>query len=1088
MGIRGLTSYIREHVDESLKWGKLHDRVLIIDGNNLAHQLYQEGSGLNAAFGGDYDKYASIIEKYFEKLCKCNLRPIVVMDGGHPIKNNKLRTVIDRVTDQLACCLKVNPKNQFRVKIYPALGRVVFVSVLKRMGIQVLQTDYEADEEIAALADALGATVLSNDSDFFIFGTSFVIMDSLNMKNIQKEESPDEGTFHYIPCHFFDLDVFLKRHHLPKSLLPMVGTILGNDYVKPAEFARFYADLNREKLGKKLSERQKTIKAVILWLGRQKSEDQEKILNKVLSYIHDLKKSNRTKIESVLDMYTLSPSNLVSFIQYTDIMKEAKKPLLKDTEGDVLCQKENTAPNDAKDEDLKESDLGNFNPVVLESKLKTKKGTPLPGWFIQLYRENQIPHEIIDILTKNYFISPPQVEVKHLPCSYMVVKRVTKAVYSLLMQNVEGRNLKEVAGDQQIQRKLGEEENGMKVCKIEGKSVSQGMIGINLEEVDAGEGKGEESKERMCEVEGNCRATQDVEVVVMTEKNENDLEKVDREKENESIQDTEMMIVEKIEDSVVREGMVEEKVDVEKDMCKKTNDCCGEYLLAKVENQDKKDGLKQEMRSSGEGEEKSFEMSVSLASEETKIDLSKMELSEKEEKASTQDDDQNEKPGIKRKHKKMKASKRVKISEGKQCDNENNDEDLTENGENYPQTELEEEVLKKLSKYNISEDDVIRDSGSDDSSESEDEESEKTETGVKVPGNVELQVQKNEKNVKGKKSSGKKSNKKKNKKQSKKSLKWFIRQYHSLRYAPIKGRNSETFPSLETIGTLSDHDRKQVFYQILDLSNNNIVTDLPSDLQLIFDVICYWFKKTKMKLNELHILSTLMCFAMFYIIDHKLGRIRNKKAFDNIKAMKEKMVTLREDKDYTSFASIKTLLERVCKEECMLASQNLFEFHHLNPKLSDKNYEKQIVHAFSEYQACIYFLMLTNGLLKLPYPTISVEYLWSGTFCYNIYSTLAQKKNPLSFVSFLLGKGSCIERIIVQLYQVLHDFLKFRKVEECSSKKEVTQRKCETKTKVKRQLKATNKREESVSDEDMMEMGKVNDDLLDNRFSCLLVD
>lgn len=67
MGVRGLSTYIQEHLSSVLERHKLHHRNVIIDGNNLAHILYYECTGVNAAFGGDYDKYASFVQSYFER-------------------------------------------------------------------------------------------------------------------------------------------------------------------------------------------------------------------------------------------------------------------------------------------------------------------------------------------------------------------------------------------------------------------------------------------------------------------------------------------------------------------------------------------------------------------------------------------------------------------------------------------------------------------------------------------------------------------------------------------------------------------------------------------------------------------------------------------------------------------------------------------------------------------------------------------------------------------------------------------------------------------------------------------------------------
>ena len=45
---------------------KLHDEVVVIDGDNLIHHLNNKSKGLNHAFGGDYYKYASRAEAFLK--------------------------------------------------------------------------------------------------------------------------------------------------------------------------------------------------------------------------------------------------------------------------------------------------------------------------------------------------------------------------------------------------------------------------------------------------------------------------------------------------------------------------------------------------------------------------------------------------------------------------------------------------------------------------------------------------------------------------------------------------------------------------------------------------------------------------------------------------------------------------------------------------------------------------------------------------------------------------------------------------------------------------------------------------------------
>ena len=132
------------------------------------------------------------------------------MDGGRDLNDRKINTVFSRVQDQITMCEKVNPLNQTSLRIFPPLGIGVFVGVIERLGITILQSDFEADEEIASLAKELDCYVISNDSDFYAFDVPFVILDSMNYKNIQKEYVSKDTEDFFIPCYIFNVNTFCK--------------------------------------------------------------------------------------------------------------------------------------------------------------------------------------------------------------------------------------------------------------------------------------------------------------------------------------------------------------------------------------------------------------------------------------------------------------------------------------------------------------------------------------------------------------------------------------------------------------------------------------------------------------------------------------------------------------------------------------------------------------------------------------------------------------------------------------------------------------------------------------------------------------
>ena len=68
MGVRGLSTFIKERREKFLVRHKLCNEVVVIDGDNLMHYINTSSKGLNLAFGGDYQKYAVKVESFFHSL------------------------------------------------------------------------------------------------------------------------------------------------------------------------------------------------------------------------------------------------------------------------------------------------------------------------------------------------------------------------------------------------------------------------------------------------------------------------------------------------------------------------------------------------------------------------------------------------------------------------------------------------------------------------------------------------------------------------------------------------------------------------------------------------------------------------------------------------------------------------------------------------------------------------------------------------------------------------------------------------------------------------------------------------------------
>ncbi|KAG7160574.1 protein asteroid-like [Homarus americanus] len=820
MGIRGLSTYIHEHLSDVLERHKLHHCRIIIDGNNLAHTLYYECTGINCVFGGDYDKYASYVEQFFQRLQSCAVDTIVIMDGGQPLDAKKMRTVRERIQNQIFMCISVEPSNQMNSKLFPCMGRQVFVTTLHKMGIMVLQTDFEADEEIAMLSKKFGFEVLSNDSDFYMCDVPFILLQTVNHKKICTEKTKNSTkTFNYMTCRHFSVERFCELTGMDRAHLPLLATLLGNDYLAFDVFTDFYAHFDAGgKKHKYMKPRNVIIKNVISWLASQKGRSTEDVIQKVVTLAN--RKKLKRKIQDSVNHYTDMKTNLLSFISLDSCVKstteelgEPKSFLYNNDSQFLSC--------------LLETKTLTKNSEI-ETDLVLKDGSKLPNWFMEAYRKNRIPHEVADILTQSYFISPPQVEERCSDCSYLVVESIVKSIYTMLWHSVCSHHLNSHDKDANM---------------VKGKGV-QGKLQYISSTGDYGQ-----TGER--------------------------------------------------DDHYASNVMYDSDVVVEED------------------------------------EEESGEDPVNSELEEM--------------------------PQLEEHHQRM-------------GEEEVSDEEVPETAEDLKLDEMCEE---------------------------DDDDTEFMVSGREIRTRTY-------------------------------GLKWYMRKGNKLwikTLSHLPKKKARALPSLSEVGSMSASEKKQVFYSMLGSGTEFMDLDMPGDLELILDFIIYWFRSSKLPLKDHHALAVLMCVFMFYIIDGKMGRVRTKKEFEEIEKCKVKVSDLLSDATYHNpHASVKDLLVHISHEECLVAGYNLFKFHHMDQKINNKYYSRKTVHAFSEYQACIYFMQLLNSLLCSPFPMLSVECLWGGTFCYNIFHELKKKKsNPLVKITNFLGRGTCLERLFLKLFKRLGVVLNLQK-------------------------------------------------------------
>ncbi|XP_050306821.1 protein asteroid-like [Anthonomus grandis grandis] len=338
MGIQGFTKFVNDRSHLFYENYELRDTTLIIDGHSISCQLYnwkqwQFDARSYNSYGGDYDKYAYIVENFFMMLLEVRVKPIVIFDGG--FEQRKLPTILKRMQDKINIADRLNPKLELRQPnkvVFPLALRETFKDVLRNMDIPMVMCEYEGDQEIASLAKALNCPVLTFDSDYFIFGVQYIPFRTVNSK-VSAIENWRTGIYKCITCKIYKIDKFLDHFKgLQRGTLQLLPVLLGNDYIDFKIFSHFLnsirATANKDMLGK--------IEAVLDWL---RCETPESAIKKILGSFKNTKERLfiLNKIEKIVTSYYYVETHLFKYlhvgshkeknydkIQFSDLREEVE--------------------------------------------------------------------------------------------------------------------------------------------------------------------------------------------------------------------------------------------------------------------------------------------------------------------------------------------------------------------------------------------------------------------------------------------------------------------------------------------------------------------------------------------------------------------------------------------------------------------------------------------------------------------------------------------------------------------------------------------------------------------------------------------
>ncbi|XP_045459254.1 protein asteroid-like [Melitaea cinxia] len=395
MGVRGLTSYVNSNQDVLMKSFYLHNTNLIIDGYSLCAKINISMCGF-PAFGGNYDKFASSTRTFFKNLRKCNVTPHVIFDGCHETK--KLHTVFRRLLDKLNEVAHMHPAMQSFKRFFPFLLRDVFRKVLSDMEINYTICKFEADKVIASLARHMNCPVLSYDSDFFIYNVIYIPLCTLQFKPKLLDENGTE--VFAMQCKIYKVQYLCDHFRgFDEKNLPLLATLLGNDYVDKRIFVNVFSHLKLCEREARKSQEKILIHTLFNWLQN------ETLGSAIAKILRRFRKDQRHEAFAIIKSNYEQYNCDVQVLKYFDIIEldslSETSPIKPNMEMEVVSDSTNFSVNFGYDEEW----LWQGDEAITYHKFES-----IPAWFAEKIYCEKIPPVYLNLYAHHLQICNPQAE------------------------------------------------------------------------------------------------------------------------------------------------------------------------------------------------------------------------------------------------------------------------------------------------------------------------------------------------------------------------------------------------------------------------------------------------------------------------------------------------------------------------------------------------------------------------------------------------------------------------------------------------------------------------------------------------------
>ncbi|XP_070574689.1 single-strand DNA endonuclease ASTE1-like [Ptychodera flava] len=377
MGVFGLTQFVKR--DSSLLRSLLlHDTRAIVDGNGLVHWLCY-GTGVDCVHGGDYQDFEDVCFRFFGSLQSCNVKPLVLIDGAVDFDGGKLETLKSRAEQKIKRSLGISRGSGG--KIMPPFAFEIFLQTMRKLSIPYIVCDFEADNEIVALANDMGCPVIAEDSDFFIFDitSGYIPRSNLDWRNPRQTQSSTTGQA--IHAEIFYLDRFCEKYSITKESIPILACLLGNDYIQRGAFDSFV----REKVRKEHGRYDGDINIILRWLARQSDFESTKA-----SMLDSADGITRHTLQTALALYQVQSESV--FGGYLD----GRSPIPRIT-------------------------IDEFPELM-------------PEWYSEVCRTGKLPATVINTMVQHWHITNASVEDIEQPSCNNVSLPIRKVFYGIILK------------------------------------------------------------------------------------------------------------------------------------------------------------------------------------------------------------------------------------------------------------------------------------------------------------------------------------------------------------------------------------------------------------------------------------------------------------------------------------------------------------------------------------------------------------------------------------------------------------------------------------------------------------------------------